>query len=350
MRNLSLGHVDQRPIQGVTAADVEPYQRAHFFAGIGGWEYTLRLARWPDAAPVWTGSCPCQPYSAAGKGLGDKDPRNLWPELRRLIDECRPAIIFGEQVASKSGRAWLARVRSDLEAMGYTVGAADLCAAGIGAPHIRQRLFWVAYSAGTPRAQQLRESWRRKTPSTDTPECSGLVGGLADSELQYAGPGVSGIEGPSRGGRDRSAVDGASQRLGNSHGDGSFAGRSATEANGHGYSVDSASGDDSHESGWIDQEPWRSDHCSSIDCIDGKRRRIPRPESGIQPLAYGIPRRMGTLSSGATRMEQRAVSLARGYRVGSLRGYGNAIVPQLAAVFVTSCIEALIESLTNDAT
>ena len=122
MRNLSLGHVDQRPIQGVTAADVEPYQRAHFFAGIGGWEYALRLARWPDAAPVWTGSCPCQPYSAAGKGLGDKDPRNLWPELRRLIDECRPPVIFGEQVASKSGRAWLAGVRADLEAWDISSG------------------------------------------------------------------------------------------------------------------------------------------------------------------------------------------------------------------------------------
>ena len=122
--------------------DLAGYRQCHFFAGIGVWSHALRLADWPDDRPVWTGSCPCQPFSAAGARKGSDDHRHLWPEFARLIGERRPSVVFGEQVASKDGRAWLHAVRSDLEGMGYAVGAADLCAAGVGAPHIRQRLHW----------------------------------------------------------------------------------------------------------------------------------------------------------------------------------------------------------------
>ena len=113
----------------------------HFFAGIGVWSYALRLAGWPDNRPVWTGSCPCQPFSSAGKGAGFTDERHLWPEFFRLIRECRPATVFGEQVASKDGLAWLDLVQNSLESAGYACGALDTCAAGVGAPHIRQRLY-----------------------------------------------------------------------------------------------------------------------------------------------------------------------------------------------------------------
>jgi DNA (cytosine-5)-methyltransferase 1 len=143
--------VDARSIVDLQPSDVSGYARAHFFAGIGGWEYALDLAGWPGDRPVWTGSCPCQPFSAAGKGKGEADERHLWPEFRRLIAECRPPVVFGEQVASRLGREWLAGVRADLEALGYAVGAADLCAAGVGAPHLRQRLYWVAHTYGAGR-------------------------------------------------------------------------------------------------------------------------------------------------------------------------------------------------------
>lgn len=139
------GFVDERSITDVVADDLEGYDRAHFFAGIGGWEYALQLAGWPAEWPVWTGSCPRQPFSQAGKGKGVEDERHLWPEFLRLIAECKPPVVFGEQVASKDGRLWLDGVRSDLEALGYEVGAADMCAASINAPHIRQRLWWVAH-------------------------------------------------------------------------------------------------------------------------------------------------------------------------------------------------------------
>jgi hypothetical protein len=122
-----------------------PGQR-HFFAGIGGWSYALRLAGVPDSASIWTGSCPCQPFSDAGKGLGIRDPRHLWPTWFDLIRECRPTAILGEQVASRDGLLWLDLVRADLEGCGYSFGASDLCAAGVGAPHIRQRLYFVAFA------------------------------------------------------------------------------------------------------------------------------------------------------------------------------------------------------------
>ena len=140
---LSPGTIDTRSIEHVRPADLRGYSRCHFFAGCGAWDIALQLADAPDI-DIWTGSCPCQPFSTAGKQKGTQDERHLWPTWRNLIAERRPSIVFGEQVASPLGRAWLAAVRAGLEALGYAVGAADLCAAGVGAPHIRQRLLWGA--------------------------------------------------------------------------------------------------------------------------------------------------------------------------------------------------------------
>ena len=148
------GAVSRASISDLTASDLSGYTRVHLFAGIGGWDLALRMAEWPDDVPVWTGSCPCQPFSSAGKQQGTKDDRHLWPEMRRLIRECAPPIIFGEQVSSRAGREWLAGVRADLEALGYAVGAADLCAAGAGAPHIRQRLYWGAVRLGDANSER----------------------------------------------------------------------------------------------------------------------------------------------------------------------------------------------------
>ncbi|MBT8428286.1 MAG: DNA cytosine methyltransferase, partial [Gammaproteobacteria bacterium] len=203
----------------------------HAFAGIGGWPFALRLAGWPDDVAVWTGSCPCQPFSVAGKRKGAADERNLWPQWRRLIAQCHPSIIFGEQVTGQAGVAWLSNVRRDLEALGYAVGAADLCAAGIGAPHLRQRLFWVAYA-----------------------NCQRLEGPPAGDDKEGTGqPGVS------------RPVD------------------------------------------WAD--------CDWIPGRDGRARPV---EPGTFPLAHGLPQ-----------------------RVGRLRAYGNAIVPELAATFIRSVIDVL---------
>lgn len=144
--HIAPGVVDERSIEDVTPDDLRGFTQCHFFAGVGVWSLALRRAGWPDDRPVWTGSCPCQPFSAPGKRKGFADERHLWPAFFHLISECKPGVIFGEQVASKDGLGWLDLVQTDLEATNYAVGAVDLCAAGFGAPHIRQRLFWVADS------------------------------------------------------------------------------------------------------------------------------------------------------------------------------------------------------------
>jgi DNA (cytosine-5)-methyltransferase 1 len=146
--HLPAGDVDTRSIVEVTPDDLKGYTQCHFFTGIGGWSHALSLAGISPDTPLWTGSCPCQPFSNTGKQKGTNDDRHLWPIWHNLISECRPPIVFGEQVAGKSGRAWLSDVRIEMEALGYAVGAADLCAAGVGAPHLRQRLWFVGHTDG----------------------------------------------------------------------------------------------------------------------------------------------------------------------------------------------------------
>ena len=145
---LPAGDVDDRSITEVNPDDLKGYDQCHFFAGIGGWPYALNLAGWPVDRPVWTGSCPCQPLSSAGQHQGHADERHLWPAFFSLIAERRPVCVFGEQVASKDGREWLSGVRADLETLGYACGAAGLPAAGVAAPHVRSRLYWVADAEG----------------------------------------------------------------------------------------------------------------------------------------------------------------------------------------------------------
>lgn len=140
------GDVDGRDIQDVKADDLKGYTQCHFFAGIGGWSAALRIASWDDDRPVWTGSCPCQPFSQAGHRKGFDDDRHLWPAWRDLIRQRRPAIVFGEQVASPDGIAWFGQVQTDLEGDSYAAAAGDLATAGIGAPVQGHRLYFVATS------------------------------------------------------------------------------------------------------------------------------------------------------------------------------------------------------------
>lgn len=176
------GHVDERDIQDVQVEDLRGFSQHHFFAGIGIWSHALRLAGWPDDRSIWTGSCPCQPFSTAGSGRGTADDRHLWPAWFRLIRECKPPVLFGEQVASPAALAWLDAVSADLEGEGYAVGAADLCAAGVGAPHIRQRLYWMADSGLPERTGCERPEGGGEGQSCDEPAPYGCPGGLASSQ------------------------------------------------------------------------------------------------------------------------------------------------------------------------
>lgn len=148
------GDVDERSIKEVRSEDLKNYTQCHFFAGIGVWSYSLRNAGWPDSRLVWTGSCPCQPFSVAGEQRGVEDERHLWPTWFDLIRESKPIELFGEQVASKAIKDWFDTISNDLEGVGYTVGAAITAACGFGAPHPRKRLYFVGDSKrqGLPRS------------------------------------------------------------------------------------------------------------------------------------------------------------------------------------------------------
>ncbi len=240
------------------------YTQVHLFAGIGGWPLALRMAGWPDNVPVWTGSPPCQPFSNAGKQKGMDDERHLWPVFFNLIRECRPPVIFGEQVESAARHGWLDALQTDLEGIGYAFGAAVLPAACVGAPHIRHRIFFVAERVADTSGEGLegRQLLRERTDEQPVGARS-MESGMGDADIA---------------GRDprREAASLARYR----------------------HSYDTA--------GWDDLE-W-------LECSDGKARPT---QPGIFPLANGVPA-----------------------RVGRLRAYGNAIVPQLAAEFIMAYMES----------
>lgn len=303
------GDVDTRSIEDVTPDDLRSYTQCHFFAGIGGWPRAFRLAGWPDDRPVWTGSCPCQPFSAAGKGKGFTDERHLWPAWHWLIDQCKPDALFGEQVASKDGLAWIDTVRADLEASGYAVGAVDLCAAGVGAPHIRQRQWIVAerleHASGN--------AWLERRPE---PGGRGIASGRSDGGVVYGQrTGLEGYGGHDcdgdEPGRQHAQQDGPVAETGGVGGVGDIISDGRGEVGiGHNSGNDRAQLDANGE----DDRPgptngfWRD--ADWLFCRDGKWRPV---EPGTFPLAHGVSA-----------------------RVGKLRAYGNAIVPQVAAEVVHS--------------
>ena len=306
------GIVDTRSITDVKASDLTGFNQCHFFAGIGGWAYALELARWPADRPVWTGSCPCQPFSTAQqhKKTGFADERHLWPAFFHLICECKPPVVFGEQVASPAGLAWLDAVFTDLEDADYARGAADLCAAGVGAPHIRQRLYWVAVAD-----RKRREGARLQLQPRES-RLSGLeawwssqdvsVGNARSTGSGWDSIAIPGPKSATRWGvrRESDVVEFTSSDLGvaNAHGAGSQGrgerGVGADQRAARPAGVDS---------------PWANSEW--ILCNDPNGPRWRPIEPGTQPLAHGVPD-----------------------RVGLLRGYGNAIVPQVAAEFIRAAL------------
>jgi DNA (cytosine-5)-methyltransferase 1 len=258
------GVVDRRSIKDITPDDLKGFTQCHFFAGIGVWSYALRLAGWDDDRPVWTGSCPCQPFSSAGEGKGFEDERHLWPDFFRLIKAERPRTIMGEQVASADGLTWLDLVFDDLESSDYAVRAADTCAAGFGAPHIRQRLYWMADSLRIGQSGQGFSGRSGDSETHENREIGGTLnasgsGGLADTTSTRLEVGASEAR---RGGGPEFGLERfyATGEL--------VHGRRSGPTNGF----------------WEDAD-W-------LFCRDGKWRPV-RPETF--PLAHGVAARMGKL-------------------------------------------------------
>ena len=308
------GIVDERSIQDVRPDELAGYTQCHFFAGIGVWSYALRQAGWPDSKPVWTGSCPCQPFSAAGKGDGFDDERHLWPDFQWLIQQCQPAVVLGEQVASKAAEPWVDLVQSDLEAMGYAFGALPFPSAGVGAPHIRDRLFWVGHTdqPGSQGHAGHGGAERREGQGGSAAE-AGVSGGLADADFA----GLQRAVGQREARAERPPSGHIAER------DSATVWLADTEHDGRGGSQGhpaEPSGDrpnvgvlDRGHSASQEQPPtgptngfWGS--ADWLFCRDGKWRPV---EPGTFPLVDGAPA-----------------------RVGRLRGYGNAINAESAKVFI----------------
>ncbi|MBK8123945.1 MAG: DNA cytosine methyltransferase [Dokdonella sp.] len=226
----------------------------------------------------------CQPFSTAGKQRGCEDDRHLWPTFFRLIRECRPASVFGEQVAGINGLAWIDHVFADLEDEDYAVGAADLPACGAGAPHRRQRLFWVANANSNERRATQGYPYARTDWRND-------IGGRGDVDLM-GNSDITGLEG-----RSNDTPEYSSQRA-----------------------VRPSS-------------PWGQ--LEWLTCSDGKSRPS---QPGIFPLVDGIPK--GLVRCGNRSMVPDADQSAEA-RTMRLKGYGNAIVPQVAAIFITAAMQSL---------
>lgn len=303
--HIAPGVVDDRSIRDVTASDLRGFVQCHWFAGIGVWSHGLRRAGWPDGRPVGTGSCPCQPFSAAGARKGFEDPRHLWPDWARIIREAREQgqrwadCIFGEQAATAG--AWLDLVRADLEALGYAFGATDLPAAGFGGAHIRQRFYWVAdadnaewWADHAPRNVGDWPNAGRVQGPSDAAE-RGAPGWLADADGGYAG-----AERQQPGGQQRQlAEDGEAGWLGNAHGEGSPLGSWHPDERGAVRVQGPAAGQAGALFG-----------CDWLLCSDARVRPV---ESGTFPLATEAPARLGRL-----------------------RGYGNAIDAETARNFIAA--------------
>lgn len=322
------GTVDERSIVDVDPLELarENFTQAHFFAGIGGWSHALRLAGWPDDRPVWTGSCPCQPFSVAGKGAGTDDPRHLWPHFHRLITAVRPPVVMGEQVAGAAGYGWLDGVRADLEREGYASRGVDLPALAVNAPHIRQRLYWIAVdklaNANDARLEGRGGAQRDEQWADGQVEPCSVHGHMADANQggrgrwPRDGDGERDGQAPERhedhrvsagGGEDR--LDVADANVGQSsegRGDAcEMCGVPIAECKSKDCPALFGGGGSKYGSFW-DDHVW-------LTGSDGKSRRS---QPGLPLLAYGVSN-----------------------RVGKLRAYGNAIVPPLAAEVIKAFME-----------
>jgi len=257
------GEIDERSIVDVQPADVRGYRHVHLFAGIGGWAYAASLARWPRETELWTASCPCQPFSSAGHKRGRNDPRHLWPHVARLVAANRPAYLVGEQTSSALGYAWFDEVAADLEASRYACRAVDIPALSVGAPHRRQRLWWVA-------VPQDGEHAVANPPSSG----GDVTFGKAQERASPARPAPP------------------NQTPANLWAGGDF-----------------------------------------VECADGQRR-LAKP--GIRWMADGLPAGMVRVRSGSTHTPEATRYVDR---AGLWRGFGNAVVPQLAAEILSALLE-----------
>lgn len=397
--HIPVGDIDTRSIEDVRPEDLRGYTQLHFFAGIGGWAHALQIAGW-GTRPVWTGSCPCQPFSAAGKGAGFADERHLWPAWFHLISQCRPATIFGEQVAAAIRHQWLDGVCADMEGQNYAIGAAILPACAVNAPHRRDRLWFVADTDTQRGASGISGPVpRQEGPAGITHDCCGeghvvdtngerrygrqdatngdnddrskarwwqSAGGIElRGEVALADTSVAGLAqrerecgvlrkvGSKSEGQDVAddghSVDYANRiagRQGRPVFGGSHQGSRSQSRAGSGSGSNGIALADANDHGCAsrDAATTAARHWHTVESSDradswiiGHDGKARRVEPGIRLLAHGVFGRMVVQRTD----EQTGTETSHTYsRIGALRGLGNAIVPQVAAEFIGAYMDA----------
>lgn len=312
--DISKGNVIGGDFRELNIDDLRKYDTVHLFAGIAGWDYALRLAGW--SGPVWTASLPCQPFSPAGKGKGKDDDRHLLPDFLDLVAKCRPNVLFGEQSPGAIKHGWFDDLQTGLEAEGYIVGHCVLGAHSVNAPHIRNRLYWAAYrNKQGLEGRKLSEECFDEQPTRQ--EC--MDGGM-------------GYPHGNNYGRQKFRRDGEAATQKSENRPEEFKSGKSWGASGHvltkGGGMVSREGEQMGLSGfsWINRET------KTIECLDGKYRPV---QPGIWPLADGVPDDL--VCSGDSGIPANKTQEAMKMRI---HGYGNAIVPQVAAAFIKAFMDA----------
>lgn len=260
---------------------------------------------------VLSGGFPCQPYSSAGKRLGKEDERHLWPEMLRAIREIQPRWVVGENVlglVNWNGGLVFEEVQADLEAEGYEVQPFILPACAVNAPHVRQRVWFCAYSTNSDNGSGSKDTIPAR--GKESYELYGLSRNAPDSDnvrLQFSedtrkvrrgqsevcGKGCEPTNAAETNGEERNAPNSNGSRSGQDHGQGE------SKLGNKGYTLPN----------W-ENFPTQPPICSGDDGLSDRLDNITFPK----------------------------------WRNESIKAYGNAIVPQVAHQ-IFKAIEAYEQSL-----
>ena len=334
--------------------------------------HDLDATQYHGRVDVLTGGFPCQPYSVAGKRKGKEDERHLWPEMLRVIRECSPRWVVGENVrglVSWNGGLVFEEVCVDLEAAGYSVQPFVLPAAGVNAPHRRDRIWFVAYADDKGRSHgpgqvqgahgEVRQRDDRAKPcdtgsgyAPDTDEIrlqhtseSGSVGqrqgetrGCASESAQADGGirNASDTGGYGRGGRSCEQRSERREGMVPEERQGREVGSEATRRRGVGFATDTYNGRKGHQVR-TGRDQFESSDANATDAMRSRTRQDNRqgePRQPNQKIPFanwqdfptvppvcggddGLPKELDGITFSKWRRE-------------SIKAYGNAIVPQVA--------------------
>ena len=288
-----------------------------------------------DGIDILTCSYPCQPFSVAGKQKGEEDPRHLWPDTFRLVQECRPTWFVGENVSGHI-KLGLDTVLKDLESEGYDTRTFVIPASSVGAWHKRERLWIIGYSEHNG-SLATKKSRKHQETARGTPQGQNQAEQSEGASRPSNHENVSDTDNS----RDRASRHEADQEQPQT--DQGWQKQSQLEFGGHSENVSDTSSSGLEEYGHSESEDviqHREETLSNAD-IQGSQRWLPRWENQERESELGHAGCGSTahLQQGENWWQTQSelcgvpngisVELDKN-RVGRIKGLGNAIVPQIA--------------------